>query len=104
MDRDIYEINRAFLLKAREFAIHHGDHRARYTLGISMELAAFLRRISISQVNVLAEASISCFTIRIPPSTLRQMEFMIQGDHLDDLGRCQILASTLKRENDAHQN
>lgn len=102
MDQDIYELNRTFLLKARECAMAYGDHRAHCLLGISLDLASFLRRISLSQLNALAEANITCFSVRVPASTLRQMESILDDEHLDDFGRCQILVSTLRWKRDAH--
>lgn len=102
MDRDIYEINRAYLLKARELALSNGDHRAHYAMGISMDLAGFLRRVSLAQVNALAAAEISCFAMRIPASVLRQVEFMTTPEGLDPFGKCQIIAGTLMRE--GHEN
>jgi hypothetical protein len=102
MDRDIYEINRAFLVKAREFALSHGDHRAHYVMGISMDLAAFLRRISLNQLNVLASADVTCFSLRIPASLLRQVEATTTPEGLDALGKYQLIAGAVRR--DSHEN
>lgn len=102
MDRDIYEINRAYLLKARDLALSSGDHRAHYAMGISMDLAAFLRRISLVQLNALAAAEITCFSLRVPASILRQIDSMTTQEGLDPFGRCQLIAGALMRE--GHEN
>lgn len=102
MDRDIYEINRTFLLKAREFALSHGDHRAHYVMGISMELAAFLRRISLSQIDVLASADVTCFSLRIPASLLRHVEITTSAEGMDALGKYQLIAGAVMR--DGHES
>lgn len=103
MDRDIHELNRTFLFKAREFAMTHGDDRAHYVMGISRDMAEQLRKLSLVQLNALADSNITCFTLRIPASLLRQLESLTDGGTLGEFGQCQIVASTLKRDSDAAQ-
>lgn len=95
MDLDVQELNRTFLVKAREIAMTQGDHKANIVMGVSMEMAAFLRRISLSQLNALAVSEVSLFSVRIPVSLFRQIESTTSAEGVDQFGNCQIISGAL---------
>ena len=100
MDLDVYEINRSYLLKAREVALVHGDQKAQFILGVSPQLAAALRGISIHQINALSRSNMTCFNLRITPSLVPQLDALSLDGELDEFGYCQILESALRKTPD----
>jgi len=100
MDLDVYEINRSYLLKAREVALVHGDQKAQFIMGVSPELAAALRGISIHQINALSRSNMTWFNLRVSSSLVRQIDAMSLDGELDEFGRCQVLESVLRKTPD----
>lgn len=101
MDQDIRELNRTYLLKAREYAMSGEEHKARFIMGISGESLNTLKRLSIRQVNQLADSDLMCFHMRYPASALKSMERIGNGEGIDDLTRYQLLSSLVVEPTDA---
>jgi hypothetical protein len=100
MDQDIRELNRTYLLKAREYAISGDSDKARFLLGMPVEASRILEKMSIRQINRLAETDLVCFDFRIQPNTLRNFEEIAEEGPMDELKKCQLLASIATRRID----
>ena len=100
MDQDIRELNRTYLLKAREYAIAGDSDKARFVLGIPAEASRILEKMTIGQITRLAESDLVCFDLRIQPNTLRIFGDMSEESPMDELRKCQLLASIATRRID----
>jgi Flagellar transcriptional activator (FlhD) len=74
MDNDIAELNRLFMLKVREFAHSGQEHKARYLLGVPPDVIHLIKHLTLTQIQNLAGTNISCFSWRIPPSLLKELQ------------------------------
>jgi hypothetical protein len=74
MDHDIAELNRLFMLKVREYAHSGLEHKARYLLGVPPDVIHLIKNLSLTQIQNLANTNISCFSWRIPPSLLKELQ------------------------------
>ena len=93
MDRDIAELNRLFMLKIREYANHGEEHKARYLLGVTSDVINLVKNLSITQIQALADSNVTCFSWRVSPSLMKEIQIEGYSERDEQSFRTHILAS-----------
>jgi flagellar transcriptional activator FlhD len=91
MDRDLYELNLTYLLKARELLLSGQEHKAYVTMGLSRDAAAQLKRLPISRLKELAASNVLCFSMRVPPQYWKDLAEWHEEAPLSESLRVQLL-------------
>jgi len=93
MDKDISELNRLFMLKIREYAHLGEEHKARYLLGVTSDVINLVKNLSITQIQTLADSNVTCFSWRVSPSLLKELQVEGYSEREEQTYRTHILAS-----------